>query len=118
VDFEGGVFRFTDGSGNNVSPFPSSTYASQPTHNFIIYTEYRYLTKSYLVRPNIVPQSEKVVMDGKPLARDVDYFMDYDVGCITFLNADKISDSTLIDITYDWAPVGGQVDETIVGTPR
>ena len=116
VDFEAGTFRFTDGHSNDVSPFPQSTYANTPTKNYIIYTEYRYLAKSYLVRPNLVPQSEKITMDGKPLVRDVDYFMDYDAGLITFLNADKITENTNINITYEWAPFGGQTNETVVGS--
>ncbi|MFH0947914.1 MAG: carbohydrate binding domain-containing protein [Elusimicrobiota bacterium] len=117
VDFEAGIFRFTDGSGNDKSPFPTpTTYATSPTRNYIIYTEYRYRAKSYLVRANIVPQSEKIVMDGQPLIRDIDYFMDYDSGFITFLNEEKINDTTLIDIIYEWAPFGGQMDQTVVGT--
>lgn len=116
VDFEAGTFRFTDGNGNDREPFPQSTYATSVPKNYIIYTEYRYRAKNYLVRANIVPQSEKIIMDGKPLLRDIDYFMDYDSGFITFLNEEKITDTTVIDITYEWAPFGGQMDQTVVGT--
>ncbi|MDO8734535.1 MAG: carbohydrate binding domain-containing protein, partial [Elusimicrobiota bacterium] len=116
VDFEAGTFRFTDGAGNDREPFPQNSYATSPTRNYIIYTEYRYRAKSYRVRDNIVPQSEKIIMDGQPLIRDIDYFMDYDSGFITFLNEEKITDTTLIDITYEWAPFGGQMDQTVVGT--
>ncbi|MBI5574219.1 MAG: hypothetical protein HY919_06680 [Elusimicrobia bacterium] len=116
VDFEAGTFRFTDGNGNDREPFPQNSYATSPTRNYIIYTEYRYRAKSYLVRANIIPQSEKIIMDGKPLIRDIDYFMDYDSGFITFLNEEKITDTTVIDITYEWAPFGGQMDQTVVGT--
>src|SRR3989339_743232 len=115
VDFEAGTFRFTDGKGNDVEPFPSTVYTNSPTRSFIIYIEYRYRTKSYLVRPNIIPQSEKILMDGRTLIRDQDYFMDYDSGFITFMNEEKINDSTLIEITYEWAPFGGQMDQTVVG---
>ncbi|MDD5688324.1 MAG: hypothetical protein PHE88_10880 [Elusimicrobia bacterium] len=115
VDFEAGTFRFTDSAGNDKEPFPSSTYENTPTRNYIIYTEYRYRTKSYLVKPNIVPLSEKILMDGVPINRDTDYFMDYDSGFITFLNEERISDSTLIDITYEWMPFGGQMDQTVIG---
>ena len=116
VDFEAGIFRFTDGNGNDREPFPQNSYATSPTRNYIIYTEYRYRAKNYLVRANIVPQSEKIIMDGQPLIRDVDYFLDYDSGFITFLNEEKITDTTVINITYEWAPFGGQMDQTVVGT--
>ncbi|MEW6557408.1 MAG: carbohydrate binding domain-containing protein [Elusimicrobiota bacterium] len=111
VDFETGTFWFVKTS----TPFPPTTYATSPTRNYIIYTEYRYRTKNYLIRPNIVPQSEKILMDGKPLNRDTDYFIDYDSGFITFLNEEKISDTTLIDVTYEWAPFAGQMEQTVVG---
>ncbi|MFH1541458.1 MAG: carbohydrate binding domain-containing protein [Elusimicrobiota bacterium] len=116
VDFEAGIFRFTDGEGNDKEPFPQNTYAATPTRNYIIYTEYKYRTKSYLVRPNIIPQSEKIMIDGKQLIRDIDYFMDYDSGFVTFLSEEKINDTTLIDITYEWMPFGGQMDQTVIGT--
>jgi len=115
VDFEAGTFRFTDGNGNDREPFPASTYANSPTHNYTIYTEYKYRTKSYLVRGNIVPQSEVIVMDGVKLVRDTDYFMDYDSGFITFLNEEKINDNTQIEVTYEWAPFGGQLEQTVMG---
>ena len=65
VDFEAGTFRFTDGAGNDKEPFPANSYATSPTRNYIIYLEYRYRTKSYLIKPNIVPHSEKIIMDTK-----------------------------------------------------
>ncbi|MBN1383355.1 MAG: hypothetical protein JW983_00540 [Elusimicrobia bacterium] len=115
VDFEAGTFRFTDGTGNDAEPFPAATYAKSPTRSHIIYLEYRYRAKSYLVKPNIVPHSEKIMMNNKMLIRDVDYFIDYDSGFITFLNEEKITDSTVIEITYEWTPFGGQLDQTVVG---
>ncbi|HAX61206.1 MAG TPA: hypothetical protein DCX95_01405, partial [Elusimicrobia bacterium] len=116
VDFEAGIFRFTDGAGNDREPFPVNTYTPGSPKNYIIYLEYKYRAKNYLVRANIVPQSEKIIMDGQTLLRDIDYFMDYDSGFITFLNEEKITDTTVIDITYEWAPFGGQMDQTVVGT--
>jgi len=116
VDFEAGIFRFTDGAGNDREPFPESVYVNQQTNSYKIYTEYRYKTKSYnLSQFNIIPQSEKVLMDGKILVRDQEYFMDYDSGYIEFFNTEKITDSTLIEITYEYAPFGGQMDQTVVG---
>lgn len=115
VDFEAGNFRFTDGAGNDIEPFPAETYAKSPTLNHIIYLEYVYRAKSYLVRPNIVPHSEKILMNNRTLIRDVDYFIDYDSGFINFMNEENINDSTLIEITYEWTPFGGQLDQTVVG---
>ncbi len=77
--------------------------------------EYQSLQKTFYLKPNIVLQSEKVEVNGRKLNRDLDYFIDYDIGTITFFNEDLIRESSVIEVTYEFAPFGGQLGETLVG---
>ncbi len=115
VDFEGGVFNIAPvtPSANVVSD--PSLYTTAPLHKFSFLLEYRYRIKTYLVKPNIVLGSERVTMNGRLLTRDVDYFIDYDSGFLTFFNEDQIDETTQLEITYEYAPFGGQLGQTLVG---
>jgi hypothetical protein len=111
VDFEAGTF--------NIAPPDSvadpTLYAPTPTHKFSYFLEYRFRLKTYLIRPNIVFQSERVVVNGRLLTRDIDYFIDYDSGFLTFFNDDEVDESSQIEVTYEFAPFGGQLGQTLVG---
>jgi hypothetical protein len=112
VDFDAGVFNFDPPSNK---PFPDDVY-TQNNHRFNILTEYHYRVKFISLRPGIVPQSERVTMDGKQLKADQDYYIDYDAGIITFFSEDRINENTIIEISYDYAPFGGTGGSTLVGT--
>ena len=77
--------------------------------------EYQSIVRTFTLRPNIVLQSESVTVNGRKMTRDLDYFIDYDIGIITFFNEDLIRESTVIEITYEFAPFGGVLEETLVG---
>jgi hypothetical protein len=86
--------------------------------DYRFFIEYRYVEKIFdLKRINIIPHSERIVMDGKTLERDVDYSIDYDFGRITFYNEDRITETTVIDISYEYGSLlGMDVGETFIGT--
>ncbi|MEK7764628.1 MAG: hypothetical protein AAB368_00185, partial [bacterium] len=65
---------------------------------------------------SIVRGSERIAMDGRPLTRDVDYFIDYDFGQITFLRPDQIRYDSRIQIDYEYLPFGGQFQSFLWGT--
>ncbi len=90
-------------------------YAPTPAHKFTFLLEYRYRLRSYLIKPNIVLGSERVLLNGRLLTRDVDYFIDYDSGFLTFFKEDEIDETTQIEVTYEFAPFGGQLGQTLVG---
>jgi len=117
VDFESGIFYIEDDNGNEWRPFPSRAYEGESgTHSgYKFFIEYRYRTKTFTLRPGIIPESERVILDGKLLKRDVDYFIDYDVGILTFLEEDKIVDTSIIDVSYEYTTFGVQVGETFFG---
>lgn len=116
VDFEGGLF--------NIEPPSTFTRVAddglyKPTPDpskFKFLVEYRYRQNRFQVRPNIVLGSERVVVNGRILTRDLDYFMDYDLGFIEFINEEEVDDATQIEVTYEYAPFGGQLGQTLVGT--
>ena len=112
VDFDNGVFNFEPADGQ---PFPADLYTSNQ-HRYNILTEYRYRIKFITLRPGLVPQSERVVVDGKQLQRDAEYFIDYDAGIVTFFNEEKINENTVIDVSYDYAPFGSAGGSTLIGT--
>ena len=113
MNFETGIFEL-----DNLLPFPEvyDANAVQGSALQAVFSlEYQAVIRTYTLRPNIVLQSEVVEVDGRRVNRDLDYFIDYDIGIITFFNDDLIRESTVIEVTYEFAPFGGQLGETLVG---
>jgi hypothetical protein len=118
VDFENGIFQL-------VNPFSASTatpnvpdpniYAQTPITQRVIHVEYNYRFKTFTLEPNLVVQSELVILDGQKLNRNVDYFIDYEAGFITFFNPDRILTTSEIDITYEVAAFAGATNDTLLG---
>ena len=112
IDYDLGIIKFKEDE-----PFPASVYdKSKKVHQYIIYVEYKYRVKSYQLRMDIVLNSERVVMNNRLLQKDKDYMIDYDTGWITFFNEEDIDEDTNIEITYEYAPFGGQSQQTLVGS--
>ncbi|HOW27888.1 MAG TPA: hypothetical protein PK876_05255 [Elusimicrobiota bacterium] len=112
VDFETGIFNIA----SPVKVADATLYSPTPTHKFSYYLEYLYRVKTYLIKPNIVLGSEKVLIDGRLLTRDLDYFIDYDSGYLTFFQEDLITEYSNIEVIYEVAPFGGQLGQTLVGS--
>lgn len=118
VDFENGIFQL-------LNPFSASTatpnvpdpnvYAQTPITERVFHVEYNYRFKTFNLEPNLVVQSELVILDGQKLNRNVDYFIDYEAGFITFFNPDRILTTSEIDITYEVAPFVGATNDTLLG---
>ncbi len=114
IDYDFGILKF-----NEEKPFPESVYnknESSREHQYIIYVEYKYRVKTYILRPDIVLNSERIIMNNRLLQKDRDYMIDYDSGFITFFNEEEIDEDTNIEITYEYAPFGGQSQQTLVGS--
>ncbi|MBI3293024.1 MAG: hypothetical protein HYZ73_09530, partial [Elusimicrobia bacterium] len=114
VDFEAGVFNFK--SAGKKFPETSLYIGENPPSLRMFSLEYSYRGKTYPLRPNLVIGSERITMDNRVLTRDVDYFIDYESGFLTFFNEDRITDNTQIEVTYDYKPFAGQGGDTLVGT--
>ena len=112
VDFDRGFFNIVLTS----AVADPQLYGSSPVSKFSFLTEYRYRVRDYQLRPNIVFGSERVTVNGRLLRSDVDYFIAYDIGLLQFFNDDLLDETTQIEVTYDYAPFGGQLGQTLVGT--
>ncbi len=111
VDFDSGIFYLDPPNGR---PFHDALY-TQALHKYSFLTEYHYRNKFITLRPGIVPQSERITLNGRTITRDQDYFIDYDAGLVTFINDGDIREDTVIDINYDYAPFGSAGGSTLVG---
>jgi len=114
VDFEAGIFNLQ----NNIRlPF-DDLYAATPQHHVSFFVQYSARVKTYTLRPNIVLNSERILLNGRQLVRDVDYFIDYASGFVTFFNEDQITQDSRITATYDFSPFGiaGAQQDTLVGS--
>ncbi|MFA5857800.1 MAG: hypothetical protein WC955_01900 [Elusimicrobiota bacterium] len=112
IDFDAGVFSF-----KSLHPFLENAYVatkSQRMPTYTAYIEYTYLLKRINLEPNIVPQSERIIVDGRALSKE-DYFIDYDSGYIDFLRDDKILGNSVIEISYEQAPFIGSSGESLAG---
>lgn len=112
VDYENGVFNLQPVTGK---PLHDSLYMSN-IHKYNFIAQYQYKIKIFNLRTDIVPMSEKVVVGGKTLKINEDYMLDYDVGILTILKDEYLTDDTTIDVSYDYSPLGGSsAGSTLVG---
>ena len=119
VDFENGIFRlkqpFSVGNSSPTTPDPD-VYAQTPISKRLFRVEYNYRFKTFFLEPNLVVQSEIVILDGQKLTRNVDYFIDYEAGFITFFNPDRITPGSTIDMSFEVAPFANINNDTLLGT--
>ncbi|MDR1418010.1 MAG: hypothetical protein LBI80_02480 [Endomicrobium sp.] len=107
VDFENGIFRLSE-------TLHDSLYLTNE-HKYNFETEYQYNVKIVMLRPNIVPKSEKVIIDGVTLNSAVDYILDYDLGILTIKNENIIKENSIIDVSYDYSFLGAQAESILLG---
>ena len=118
VDFENGTFRLLQpfavaGDSATVDP---EIYAPTPISKRLIHVEYSYRLRTFFLEPSIVVQSEVVLLDNIKLNRNVDYFIDYESGFITFFNPDRIHPQSKVDISYEVSPLGGVSNVSLLGS--
>ncbi|MBC7189714.1 hypothetical protein H5U35_05825, partial [Candidatus Aerophobetes bacterium] len=78
-----------------------------PSHRYSIYATFTRTVDAYVLHSDIVPESERVYVDGVLLTRDKDYIIDYTSGYLSFLNPDIIGSDTRIEVQYEWMPIMG-----------
>lgn len=111
MDFDKGIFeldsRMTDDPGlYNTTPVSSLNRTFQ--------IQYESTVKTYFVEADMVVQSERVTLNGRPLTRNNDYYIDYTSGFITFYRGEEITENAVIDITYDTLN-GASANNSVIG---
>jgi len=105
INYQFGILMFI----SPLPPFPEA-YPPLSEHIYTIYVEYRHTIDAYILRPNIIPGSERVYLDGRELTRDIDYQIDYSTGFLSFLPSLEINEFSQIKVDYEWMPfVGGKM---------
>ncbi len=118
VDFTNGIFQLLQPfSVSNSSPSvpDPNIYAVTPISQRLFHVEFNYRFKTFALEPNLVTESEIVILDGQRLTRNVDYFIDYTGGFVTFFNPQRINMNSEIDITYEVSPFAGSSNDTLLG---
>ncbi len=110
IDFNAGIFNldYRLDDARLYDPTPVSS------RNLKFKIQYQSTVKTYFVEAGIVVQSETVKLNGRTLARNNDYYIDYTSGFITFYKGDTITENSVIDITYD-TTAGDNSNNTVVG---
>ncbi len=91
-----------------------SSYGNR-NHRYDIHIEFHAASTTRFLRPNIIPGSEEVVLNGRRLVRDVDYIIDYDSGYIEFLVSGADASDADLKITYEYQPLFGDTGKTLAG---
>ncbi len=82
-------------------------YSPNPISARSFHIEYSYHLATFELEPNITPMSEIILVDNVKYTRNVDYFIDYQAGFVTFFNPGRIGQNSQVDITYDVEAPGG-----------
>ncbi len=110
INFNSGIFEL-DYRINDLGLYGPTPVSS---NNLKFKIQYQSTVKTYFVEAGMVVQSETVKLNGRPLSRNNDYYIDYTSGFITFYKGDQITDNSVIDITYD--TTGGEsVNNAVIG---
>jgi hypothetical protein len=88
---------------------------SRRNHRYDIHVEYHSASAIRFLKPNIIPGSEEVTLNGRRLVRDVDYIIDYDSGYIEFLVPGADSSDADLKIKYEYKPLFGEAGKTLAG---
>lgn len=126
LDYDNGMIKPVDTApfmrtGNSAVDNPNVYTKNEVTdvdHKYTIHIEYLSDQPPELFQLgfDIIKGSDIVYVDGVRVTRDVDYFIDYEVGSVIFLNKALITPSSKVRIDYEFLPFGGQFERSLLGT--
>jgi len=120
IDYDSGILHFPDSLpfdyDGNRSVEGEDAYEPETVHKMYIYVEFEAVRSIYILRPNIIPGSEEVRVNGHLLIRDQDYIIDYDSGYLEFITELINEPDATIDITYEYSSMFGETSKTLAGT--
>jgi len=117
--FVGGAQQFSElASENRDGTMYDTTSTSLIAQRSKFYLDIKSKNRSanYSLGFNVIENSEKVLLDGRELARDVDYIIDYFSGSLTILNENATSATANVEITYQSNQLFQLEKKTILGT--
>jgi hypothetical protein len=100
---------------NNGSVTGKDAYEPNTENKLKFYFEYKSLKPSYFLHPNIIPGSETVKLNGRPLVRNQDYWMDYDSGFLEILAEGADDPTATLEVTYEYKPLFTVLAKSLVG---
>src|SRR5208282_6923888 len=117
VNFQTGTFQLTQPFAvSNSTPTPDpQIYSPTPISKRLIHVEYYFRLRTFLLEPNVVVQSDIVMIDGIRLVRNVDYFIDYTSGFLTFFDPQRIQPNSVVNISYEVGSALGVTEDSILG---
>lgn len=123
MDFDKGIFELQARMKDDPGLYNATPVSSK---NRVFQVEYTSTVKTYFIESGIVIESESVQLNGRQLQRNNDYYIDYTSGYITFYKGDMITESSVINITYDTtdgansnnAIMGGRLDYKVFDKVR
>ncbi|MEE9457995.1 MAG: hypothetical protein V3W11_12690 [bacterium] len=86
------------------------TIDSQRTLHF----EYSSDKPSFFLRPNIIPGSETVTLNGRVLVPNQDYWLDYDSGFLEILAEGADDPGAVLEVTYEYKPFFALLTKSLV----
>ena len=96
---------------NNNAIYLEGTFSNAQIYTLI--ADYTYQSETYNVGLFVIPNSEKVRLNGQLLTRDTDYMMLYEVGTIRFFR--QLDEFDEIVVEFEKTPFGGSSQQAVMG---
>ena len=96
---------------NNNAIYLEGTFTNAQIYTLI--ADYTYQSETYNVGLFVIPNSEKVRLNGQLLTRDTDYMMIYEVGTIRFFR--QLDEFDEIVVEFEKTPFGGSSQQAVMG---
>ncbi|MBL4888976.1 MAG: hypothetical protein JKX97_03005 [Candidatus Lindowbacteria bacterium] len=125
IDYDFGVIRPVDSAPFNItgnaeidnSQLYTKTDVTEADQKYTIHIEYSsdQPQEIFSLGFDILKGSDIVYVDGVEAKRNIDYFIDYEAGIISFLNKAILQPNSTIRVDYEFLPFGGQFERTLAG---
>jgi hypothetical protein len=95
-----------------------NTTREMEVHQYLIRVTAVSTSKTFRINAlNIVEASERITLDGQPLARGTDYEIDYTTGEVTLKDPAlaRMTPDSKVNIDYEFKPLGGTGSNTLAG---
>ncbi len=95
--------------------YTSTTEKTQNSHYYIQLSSKARSSLIRLNKVNIIEGSDRVTLNGAPLARGTDYSIDYNFGSITLLTPRANDPNAVVNVDFEYAPFLSLQKKTLLG---